>query len=354
MPNPSKREIAEAAIATVEAAYDIRSARDAWFPGLIEAALPLLDHGLGAGGLIAVKPPTPGPPTIEAMHVAQGPEDLIAQHVASSSALPQDKTYEQTVTGVFVVSEKLAEHPEMLEVWRSFFPGAHDAIGMMTVDTDGRGILILAPTPKVVQLSKAERARWEMMSAHVASGVRLRNALTKAGAEDESRSDMPHGAEAVIDPSNFQVSDALSDARTAESLKQLREAAVRMDNARVSGRKADQTDKALAEWWALLRGRWSLVDWFDTDDRRYVLALPNPPQVPNPRGLTEQEGQVISFAALGDSHKFIAYRLGLSRSRVTHLLASGMRKLGIKTQAQLVARLHQIAVAEQRAGRVPE
>ena len=89
-----------------------------------------------------------------------------------------------------------------------------------------------------------------------------------------------------------------------------------------------------------------MVDWFDTDERRYVLALPNPPMVPNPRGLTEQEQQVTAFAALGDSHKLIAYRLGLSRSRVSHLLASSMRKLGVKTQPQLVEKVGAIALAE--------
>lgn len=96
-----------------------------------------------------------------------------------------------------------------------------------------------------------------------------------------------------------------------------------------------------------------MVDRFDTDERRYVLALPNPPMVPNPRGLTEQEQQVTAFAALGDSHKLIAYRLGLSRSRVSHLLTSGMRKLGVKTQAQLVEKMGAFAVAEyqKRAGK---
>lgn len=68
--------------------------------------------------------------------------------------------------------------------------------------------------------------------------------------------------------------------------------------------------------------------------------------LPNPRGLTEQEQQVSAFAALGDNHMFIVYRLGLSRSPVSHVLASGMRKLGVKTQAQFVERMGAIALAE--------
>jgi DNA-binding CsgD family transcriptional regulator len=149
------------------------------------------------------------------------------------------------------------------------------------------------------------------------------------------------------------VVDETSRRVVREALQALREAAIRIDKSRAEGCREEHTDAALAEWWALVRGRWSMVDRFDTDERRYVLALPNPPMVPNPRGLTEQEQQVTAFAALGDSHKLIAYRLGLSRSRVSHLLTSGMRKLGVKTQAQLVEKMGAFAVAEyqKRAGK---
>lgn len=71
---PSKRQVAEATIAIVESAYDLKPVLDGWFPALIEATLPLLDHGLGVGGLIGVKSPVLGPPTIEATHVARGPK----------------------------------------------------------------------------------------------------------------------------------------------------------------------------------------------------------------------------------------------------------------------------------------
>ncbi|MBT8483923.1 MAG: helix-turn-helix transcriptional regulator [Myxococcales bacterium] len=348
MARATKRQEAEATIATVEAAYDLGPTASDWFPRLLEAILPLLDHGLGAGGLIAVKAPTPGLPTIETTHVVSGPDDVIARHIASMASLPVEQTHAQTQSGVFIVSEQTANHPEMLETWRTFFDGAQDAIGLMTVDTDGRGIHILAPTPQVIALAPSARARWEMMAAHVASGMRLRNALLRQRERKTSDSELPHGAEAMINPSDFGVIEAVNDAQGNDALRTLREAAIRIDKSRAEGRLEEHTDAALAEWWALVRGRWSMVDWFDTDERRYVLALPNPPTVPNPRGLTEQEQQVTAFAALGDSHKLIAYRLGLSRSRVSHLLTSGMRKLGVKTQAQLVEKMGALAVAEYR------
>jgi DNA-binding NarL/FixJ family response regulator len=97
--------------------------------------------------------------------------------------------------------------------------------------------------------------------------------------------------------------------------------------------------KALELWRALVRGRWSTVDWFDSGGRRYVLGIPNPPEVVDPRGLTERELQVVSHAALGMTNKMIAYNLGLSPSRVSTLLGSAMKKSGVHTRAELVKRV---------------
>jgi DNA-binding CsgD family transcriptional regulator len=82
-----------------------------------------------------------------------------------------------------------------------------------------------------------------------------------------------------------------------------------------------------------------MVDWFDTDGRRFVLALPNAPHVTDPRGLTERESQVVAYAVLGQTNKMIAYRLGLSKSRVSMLLRGAMRKLNVQTRAQLVLKM---------------
>jgi len=70
-----------------------------------------------------------------------------------------------------------------------------------------------------------------------------------------------------------------------------------------------------------------------------VLALPNAPRVSDPRGLTERESQIVAYAVLGQTNKMIAYRLGLSQSRVSTLLRSVMRKLNVQTRAQLVLKM---------------
>ena len=82
-----------------------------------------------------------------------------------------------------------------------------------------------------------------------------------------------------------------------------------------------------------------MVDWFDSDGRRFVLAIPNSPHITDPRGLSERESQIVAHAIMGHTNKMIAYRLGLSRSRVSLHLRNAMRKLGVRTRAQLVKKM---------------
>ena len=142
----------------------------------------------------------------------------------------------------------------------------------------------------------------------------------------------------MIDPKSFRVTDRAGAARAPGGIDSLRDAATRVERLRGSQRH-DESDQAVPTWEALIQGRWSLVDWFDTDDRRYVLAIPNPPGIRDPRGLTERESQVVAYAALGESPKLIAYRLGISRVRVSSHMRSAMRKLKVKTPAELVRKV---------------
>jgi hypothetical protein len=58
-------------------------------------------------------------------------------------------------------------------------------------------------------------------------------------------------------------------------------------------------------WPGLTSGRSSLVDRFDSDGRRFVVAVKNDPEFPDPRGLTTRERQVCEFIGIGQSTKEI-------------------------------------------------
>ena len=79
-----------------------------------------------------------------------------------------------------------------------------------------------------------------------------------------------------------------------------------------------------------------MVDWFDSDGRRFIIAKLDATKRGCARGLTNRERQVALSAALGESNKVTGYRLGISPSRVSALLKAAMRKLGVRTKVQLV------------------
>jgi len=106
----------------------------------------------------------------------------------------------------------------------------------------------------------------------------------------------------------------------------LRRAVLALDRARGPLRRRDP-ERAMALWQAMVAGRWSLLDHFDSDGRRFVVAHRNDAGVPDMRGLSWRERQVAAHAALGHSNKVIAYELGLSASSVSEHLASARAKL---------------------------
>jgi DNA-binding CsgD family transcriptional regulator len=118
----------------------------------------------------------------------------------------------------------------------------------------------------------------------------------------------------------------------------LRSAAIQID--RAHGRFPNDDREEVHELWkGVVMGRWSKIDGFDHNGRRYLVVHSNPSQLKDPRGLTEREAQVVTYASLGESNKLISYRLGINQPKVSSTLRSAMRKLGVQTCAQLVERM---------------
>lgn len=120
--------------------------------------------------------------------------------------------------------------------------------------------------------------------------------------------------------------------RTAREV--LRSAVVRVERARTRGGKPGSD--SVSAWNALVEGRWSLVDRFDHDGKRYILARRNEPGAHDLRALSARECAVAQLAAVGKANKLIAYELGLSESTVATHLASAIRKLGVRTRVELI------------------
>lgn len=110
-----------------------------------------------------------------------------------------------------------------------------------------------------------------------------------------------------------------------------------IDKAR--SKKTGRDESALEVWQGLVSGRWSLIEQFDQDGKRFVLAHRNPESVTDPRGLTSMEARVAGLAVRGYSNKLIAYHLGVSEGTVSSHLARAMVKLKVENRSQLLRTL---------------
>lgn len=330
------------AIDFVEAAYSLESVESEWLPKLLKAGLPVLDHGLTVAGVVYARPPKGGPVVPREFHVVAGPQDFAERYAHAIAELPAHVVRGLLRPGVTAtLSESSKRYPGACADIRRRFNHGKDGLQITAVDPDGLGVHIVAALPKVTKLDGRSRQRWEMLAAHICAAHRLRRRIATSKSKEPEESPLPHNAEAVLDPKHFEVTDARGLAKARGIPAKLRDAAIQSNRARRDLR-SDDPDKALEMWKALVQGRWSLVDWFDSDRRRFVLAVPNPPDAIDPRGLTERETQVVAYALFGHSNKLIAYLLGISRARVSTLLRSSMRKLHVRTVAQLVKKIRDL------------
>jgi DNA-binding CsgD family transcriptional regulator len=81
---------------------------------------------------------------------------------------------------------------------------------------------------------------------------------------------------------------------------------------------------------------WTLVDHFERDGARYVVARENQAEVQGLLALSERERQVVVYAALGQSTKETAYVLGISDTTVRVHLVHAAKKLGVRMRGQLL------------------
>jgi DNA-binding CsgD family transcriptional regulator len=315
----------------VEAVYALGGSDDVWLKGVAEAAQPLLDEGFGLATYIHRFSPEKG---LELCGLAGAgvPDEILGflrdWLVHDGVALRKLHWEAGAVTTMAEGSGgTLNSEDSLFAEW--FAPaGMRDIFGLRGLNDDSC-VTIATPRGYVIErLDPRLRATWSCVAAHLAAGFRLRQALTGASPLDELGDD-----DAVLS-ADGSLKHASGRSRPRTARDKLREAASRIDRARGPARMDDE--EALALWRGLVDGRWSMVDCFDTDGRRFVVARRNREQVTDPRGLSERESQVATAAALGSSNKMIAYRLGLSKSTVATHLRNAIRKLGLSSRLELV------------------
>ena len=315
-------------VGLIEVGYGLEGDDDTWMNRVLEHAASLANRGFW---------PTVGtyhytPRNLHLERTATlGPAR--AREILAASMGVRTPTVSHFFRGgpaVTSLSEALyAREPDLAAVVQQITSGVvHDKLAVKGFTGQGRAIILcwlfserVAPTPQ-------ERHRWQCVASHLGAGLRLREFAQALDLESPP-------VEAILDGAG-KLHEARAGAQRPAARSALRAAVCRLDQLRTREGRSDP-DRALAAWEGLVQGRWSLVDHFDSDGRRFVLALKNDPNYPDPRGLTQRERQVAEFLGQGHSSKEISYMLGISRSAVSNCTGRAAHKLGLASLAELAA-----------------
>ena len=194
-----------------------------------------------------------------------------------------------------------------------------DSIGICFHDGGVRAGVVSIGLRETSRLTARERLLGERLAVHLGAAFRLRG----AAAPPE-----PERADAV-----FTTAGKLESLRPRIDAGTVAEGFARRQHAR---QRSVQPEAALEIWRGLHEGRWSLVDYIDTDGKSFVLAVSNEPAPDVVSALTKRQRATVALAALGYGNKQIAYALGLSVTAVAMLLARARAATRTRSRAELV------------------
>lgn len=315
-------------VGLIEAGYSLQGDDDAWLKNLLDHAALLSDRGFWP--TIGTYSYTPTDICLERTGTL-GP--AIAVKFLQSSIQVKTNAVDKFFRGglrVCSLSEALyQQEPDLQETVRQMTEGVvQDKLAIKGLTGQNSALIICWLFGEAMTPTSVERKHWGLVASHLGAGFRLRS-LGRAVTLDS----LP--VEAIFD-SGGKLHEVRGKATEPAARETLREMVRRIDHARTQARRS-HPDEALAAWEGLVQGRWSIVDYIDTDRRRFVVAIKNDPQCPDPRGLTLRERQVADFIGLGHSNKEISYTLGISPSAVTNCTVRAQHKLGLSSVPELAA-----------------
>lgn len=319
-------------IRIAETAYARVANESIWLDALSQASRPLLDDG---GGVISLVYDATDPEWIAVRAVSSlGVDPSVAGTLLN---LPSERgPQSRALVRIFresLVSTADKELKRTLPIHRDHYDktvgraGLGDARLVNATDPSYTGVGFIAPSARRKGWSPREVHRWSRLASHIAAGLRIQLRQQRASG---SAGPSP---EAIVRPGG-RVEHAEGAARHERAREVLSRSAIALDRARGPLRRAD-ADEALGIWEGLVAGRWTLVDHFDSDGRRYIFAHRNDPDAPDVRGLTLRQRQVLGYAASGHSNKVISYELGLAPSTVASHLTRATEKLGLSSLAAI-------------------
>ena len=299
----------------IAAAYELGSSFEAWFAQSLALFRRQMDDGFGAyGAIVRREPPAPLFVRLDGAHeanlslmkmgVSLGFYDRLSPGFGAGTATQ--------VLGVDRHARVVAPLSSVLRF--------RDSCGIYGPDDAGLTLVFAAPRRNVGSVGPKDRWLSTKALPHFATALRLRRSLTGLSLDTPS-------AEALFEPGGRCVNaQGMAESRSAREA--LRAAALALD----STRREESGEDGRA---ALLSGRWSLVDRFDSDGRRFIVAYRNPKGVLDPRRLSEREREVAARLAQGWNQASLAAELGVRASTVASIAASVVQKLGLSSTREL-------------------
>ncbi|MEO8877525.1 MAG: helix-turn-helix transcriptional regulator [Polyangiaceae bacterium] len=319
-------------IAVVEAAYRVEKNQEDWLSGVYEAALPLLDMGLG-GSAFLYDATDVNNLKIGTSIIGSGGNERVVAAVQKTTPDAVEWVFRNQACRTASESPRWKEQPAATAFAAL---GFEDVLFVNGVDPSAKGPLLTARMKKSRALSRKTIETWSFIAAHLAAGFRLREHIAPLAAAGS----FTEHAEAIVTPNGKieHLADALKEdsSETTKAIAVLRNAAVSVDRARGKLRRTAPAE-ALGGWTALAGARWTMLDHFDHDGRHYLLACANDPKIPRPELLSLRERQCLAYAALGHKNKLIAYELGITPSTVGVLLLRAAKKLSAVSRGDAIA-----------------
>jgi DNA-binding CsgD family transcriptional regulator len=319
-------------IGIVESFYTAGLSEDDWLRVVMEKVRPLIDrYRLGVSGVLynCPDPCTFVPSHVLLCDVSEGLQALLFEGMKDFSPAYIADTFlnracylGSTVRGWDEIST--------IRNGRAHAGGLYDGLQLNAIEPDGAGCWFGSPQSEIAPLSDELYLTLLRVARHLAAAHRLRRKHAQARVS-------PEEAEAVLGDDG-RIEQAEGMAKEPASRAALARAAKTMEKVRSRRTRSEPRD-AIKEWQSMVWRRWSLVEHFEEDGKRFVLAMDNRAKPPSIQLLSERERDVAFRALRGESNKAIAHALGLAHSTIRVLLARAAAKVGARSRAELLEML---------------
>lgn len=314
-------------IDVVEAGYRLDLDLEGWLHGIVRAAGPDLDVGNGVMAFVSRLEENSLP--IVSPIACNRPLPPEATHaILAANAAPPKPVVEYTKNHLVIFASVSETFDDGIKrhLRKSV---ASDTIAAMAQDGNERVLQLIARADQFQAIHPRTAAAWRRVLLHLGTALRLRERLQEP--------------EAVL-TANGRVCDAHGAAASKTAREVLAEAVRRVERSRSRKIRRDPS-AALELWQGLVAGRWSLIDHFDANGRRYLAAHENLPGARDPRALSPLEHGTLRSFLRGASPAEIAFAFGKSRRTIGTILSSLAKRLGFPSRTGL-ARLREAEALE--------